>query len=310
MSIQNDILSTLSYFDLFDYPLKKNEVFLFLPNTCVYSDFSNAVSDLLIGSSIFKIDGFYSLRNGYDLSYRRKQGNKKAKELMLTAEKVAALLIKFPFVRGVGVSGSLSKNFADDDSDIDFFIITEKNRLWIARTIMHCFKKFTFLVDKQHFFCMNYYIDEAMLEIKEKNVYTAIEVVTLVPLEGQNVFNKFFAANTWSKGFLPNNYLRVSSAKERISPMHKKVFESVFNNIAGNMLDRLLMKITCRRWFIKTKKKKVNSRGIVMGMDASRHFSKPDPTFYQEKLLQLFSFRSEETIAKYENPKTSRLSKS
>jgi predicted nucleotidyltransferase len=118
---------------------------------------------------------------------------------MTKAKGVGRLLIKFPFVRGVGISGSLSKNFADDKSDIDLFIITEKDRLWIARTLMHCFKKLTFLANRQHHYCMNYYVDEQQLQIAEKNIYTAIEVDTLIPLEGDVVFEQFYTANTWTR---------------------------------------------------------------------------------------------------------------
>jgi hypothetical protein len=309
LNIRNDILSTLAYFDLFNYPLTKREVFLFLPNNHDFEAFDNAICELVVTSFIFKIGDFYSLQSNYDLLYRRKKGNKKAKDLMNTAEQVAGFLAKFPYVRAVGVSGSLSKEFADDQSDIDFFIITQKNRLWIARTIMHCFKKLTFLVNKQHFFCMNYYIDEAMLEINEKNIFTATEVVTLLPFVGDDTFRKFYAANTWTKNFLPNHRLRIAATKEGTHSKLKNLVEAMFNNYTGNLLDTFFMKLTSRRWFIKTRKKKLNSRGIVMCLHATKHFAKPDPTYFQNKLLESFSSRSKEIITKYENSMIKKISK-
>jgi len=295
---------------MFNYPLKKGEVFLFLPNNYDYPTFDNAMSDLLNKSLIFKIPDFYSLRNSYDLSYRRKQGNRKAKEVMVIAEKVAHFLSKFPYVRSVGVSGSLSKQFADEQSDIDFFIITKKNRLWIARTVMHCFKKLTFLVNKQHFFCMNYYIDEAKLEIIEKNVYTATEVATLIPLHGYATFVKFYAANGWTRNFLPKKYMRVASVKEQPGSILKRVAEAVFDNVIGDVLDKLLMNITTKRWLIKTKRRKLNNRGVVMSIHASRHFAKPNPAYFQEKLMQRFNSMNKEILMRYENLFSSELSKS
>jgi hypothetical protein len=94
-------------------------------------------------------------------------------------------LYRFPFVRGIGISGSLSKNYADEDADIDFFIITSRNHLWIARTFLHGLKKLSFLVGKQDWYCMNYFIDEEALVIAEKNIFTATEVVTLKPVCGE-----------------------------------------------------------------------------------------------------------------------------
>jgi hypothetical protein len=210
-------------------------------------------------------------------------------------------LIKFPYVRGIAISGSLSKNFADDESDIDLFIITAKNRLWIARTIMHMFKKLTFLVNKEHFFCMNYFIDELGLEIAEKNIYTATEVVTLIPLEGDLTFEKFYSANAWTMAYLPNNYMRVSSAKPLKISMLKRTVEAMMNNRLGNVMDNLLCKVTASRWLKKTQQKKLNTRGIIMGMSANKHFAKPDPANFQQKLIQRYYKRVKELLPDDEN---------
>src|SRR6201985_1615061 len=186
--IKENILATLAYFDMFNYPLSRAEIYLFLKSKHHYELFEDALRCLLNDAVIHQCDRFYTLKNDHYTILRRNDGNKKAAELIKIAEKVGDFLIRFPFVRGIAISGSLSKNFADDESDIDLFIITAKNRLWIARTIMHLFKKLSFLVNKEHFFCMNYFIDEQGLEIVEKNIYTATEIVTLIPLEGDLTF--------------------------------------------------------------------------------------------------------------------------
>lgn len=103
--------------------------------------------------------------------------------------------------------------------------------------------------------------------------------------------------------------MRVASAKDNTSSILKKVVEACFNNVAGDMLDKLLMAITSKRWCVKTKKQKLNNRGVVMSMHVGRHFAKPAPAFYQEKLVQLFTSKSEEIILKYKNSMTSQLSK-
>ena len=58
-----------------------------------------------------------------------------AATLLARAEKIAKLFYKFPYVRAVGVSGSVSKNFADENADIDYFIITKANRLMDRKNI-------------------------------------------------------------------------------------------------------------------------------------------------------------------------------
>src|SRR5215208_5398916 len=162
LNVKHDILATLSYFDIFNYPLSQTEIFQFLSNTYTHEEFTNALHHLTIENWIYKFDEFYTLQDNYSLIIRRRNGNAQARSMLKIGEKVAAFLSSFPFVRGVAVSGSLSKNFADENSDIDFFIITAKNKLWLARTFMLCFRRIAVLFKKQDWFCMNYYIDEEM----------------------------------------------------------------------------------------------------------------------------------------------------
>jgi predicted nucleotidyltransferase len=286
--IKENILATLAYFDMFKYPLTGGEIFLFLQNKYEQHEFDIALKCLVGGLSVYQFSNFYTLKNDYSLIARRCEGNKKAAELIKIAGKISDVLIKFPYVRGIAISGSLSKNFADENSDIDLFIITAKNRLWIARTLMHGLKKLAFLINKQDYFCMNYYIDEAQPEIVEKTLYTAIEVVTLIPLQGDTIIDNFYAANIWTRHYLPNKIMRVSSAKPLKHSLFKNLFESIFNGRIGNTIDNLLMKITASRWNKKTIQKKLNAKGAIMSMAADKHFAKPDPKNFQNELLERY----------------------
>ncbi|MEO6490968.1 MAG: hypothetical protein ABIO04_13585 [Ferruginibacter sp.] len=301
LCIRKDILATLTYFNMFDYPLRKREIFLFLSHHDELHEFEDALGVLLNESMIYKIGEFYSLHNNYSLAERRIKGNEKAVSMLTKAGKAASLIANFPFVTGVAVSGSLSKNFADDAADIDFFIITNANRLWIARTFLHVFKKFTFLLNLQHYFCMNYFIDEAELTIVEKNVYTATEIATLLPLWGNVSFEEFYAANSWTKKFLPNNYMRISSAKDKRRGRAILLIEKLMNNKAGDWIDTFLMKLTAKSWSAKTRKQKINSRGIVMSMDVSKHYSKPNPQNFQQKLLKHYNAHLIDLFDQYEH---------
>ena len=301
LRIKKDILATLTYFNMFDYPLKKREVYIFLGHKADPQEFEKALNNLMDESAIFKIGEFYCLLNNYALAERRCRGNEKAALLLKKAEKAAAFISAFPFVKGVAVSGSLSKKFADEDADIDFFIITAANRLWIARTFLHVFKKITFLFNMQDFFCMNYFVDEAEPGIREKNIYTATEVATILPLRGIAIFDKFYAANNWTKIFLPNNYMHISSAGKIRRTWLSIITEKIFNNRAGNLLDTFLMKLTAKSWNAKTLRNKKNSKGILLSMHTGKHFSKPNPEYFQRKLLQRYENCLTEVFDQYEH---------
>lgn len=283
------ILKTLVYFDIFDYPLSEKDIKNFIESYVDEETFASALLQLLSDKIIFRLGEFYSLQNNRQRAEERIQGNLRAQPLLSKAARIGAFLYKFPYVRAVAVSGSLSKNYADKKADIDFFIVTKANRLWIARTILHLFKKLTFLVGKENFFCMNYFVDEETLNIPEKNIYTAVEIVTLLPLAGTFTLNKFFEKNNWTKKWLPcYEYKRNLNTAEGGSGF-KRSTEWFFDSSAGEKLDRFLYKWTTRRWQRKEQKGRKNSKGRVMNLVTGRHFSKSNPETFQEKIITRYN---------------------
>ena len=146
-----------------------------------------------------------------------------------------------------------------------------------------------------------YFIDEAVPGIVEKNIYTATEIATLLPLRGNAVFEKFYAANSWTKNFLPNNYMHISSAKEIKGTWVTFIIEKLLNNKFGDRIDSFFMKMTDKSWRAKTRKKKRNTRGVLMSLQASKHYSKPDPENFQYKLLKLYENNLADIFTQYEH---------
>src|ERR1700754_3946978 len=198
MPMKSSILKVLAYFDLFDYPVTTDEILFFMDKEVSLIDLKAELEALTHKGLLFPDGNFYALRQDPELAIRRIRGNHHADELLKIAARISRQLYLFPYVRGIGISGSLSKHFADEEADIDYFIITRKNRLWIARSFMHLLKKLSYLRGRQHHFCMNYYVDEASLEIKEKNIFTAMELFTLLPFSGNSGLVSFFDANDWA----------------------------------------------------------------------------------------------------------------
>ena len=287
MCVNRDILAALAYFDLFDYPLTQPEIFTYLRSSCSHEDFTNALYKLTSENHVVRFDEFYSLRENYAQVLKRRTGNLKSRKRIVAAEKIAGLLSCFPFVRGIAVLDAYSKSFGGENPAIEFFIITARNRLWLARSFVHCFKWISLLLQKQDAFCISYYADEEMLQIKEKNIYTSMEVATLVPLRGIEVFQRFYCVNSWYKNFLPNHGMKVSHLQATKQPFLKKFHEVLFNNLIGCALNNILMRITTRKWE-KTKQKKVIKKGIVLEMNAGKHYIRLCPENFQNKLVALY----------------------
>src|SRR5450432_462979 len=107
--VKKDILAVLTYFDLFNYPLRKGEIFIFLNQCDNMDEFEKALDNLIHECIVFRIGHFYSVCNNYTLANRRTLGNERARFLLKKAERGASIISFFPFVKGVAVSGSLSK---------------------------------------------------------------------------------------------------------------------------------------------------------------------------------------------------------
>ena len=291
-----EILKTLAYFDIFSYPLTGTEILQFL-HSGDEELFNESLKTLLEEKIIFEIGGFYSLKNRRILADKRIEGNLRATHQLKTAKRIARLLNYFPFVETVCVSGSLSKNFADRKSDIDFFIITEANRLWIARTFMHFLKKLSYLAGKEHWFCMNYYVDEKGMEIIEKNIFTAMEIATLKPMAGLDCYKKFMMANSWTTNYFPQQQIFFSSNSGLKKVFIRRIIEKIFRSKFADRIEKRLMTLTDKRWKKKTQKNKLNDHGDKIAMIVSPHFSKPDPEIFQTKIIKEYEMRIQKLLA-------------
>ncbi|MFN8290116.1 MAG: hypothetical protein U0U70_07665 [Chitinophagaceae bacterium] len=295
------VLKTLAYFDVFRYPLTAEEIRQFLGFCCKENELQVWLKELERQNLLFFIDGYYLLHRDPSLCERRKKGNEQAARLLEKAERIGRFLYRFPFVSAVGISGSLSKNFADEDADIDFFIITRPNRLWIARTLMHLYKKLTFLTGKQHYYCMNYYIDETALQLDDKNIFAAVEIKTLLPVCGKEIMESFFSHNEWASNYLPACHYRQPSAADPKRTWLKNLLQGLLANRAGDRLEKFFMQLTQRRWNRKEEKGKLNIKGITMGLISGKHFARSNPGSLQENVLNNYKQRVMELIRMHSN---------
>lgn len=287
--LQEKIISTLEYFAIFKYPLLPKEIHHFLNLRCNFQQVTDQLGVMEKAELVFiSSEGFYSTKINPLWSVERLKGNKRAKELLVKSHRYVNVIRSFPFVVAVAISGSLSKYYAGKDDDIDYFIITKKNRLWIARTLLHFYKKLTFIRGNENFYCMNYLIDESALEIDQKNIYSAIETVTLLPVYNKELLLTLKLKNEWLIEYLPNEpfdqdlRFMLSVKNEPV----KAFFESVINMLGADSLNRFFMKITDRKWRAKWRKKSYPMEHYDSAFYTTLHISKNHPANYQAMVLQ------------------------
>ncbi|MEO5602535.1 MAG: hypothetical protein ABIR06_16555 [Cyclobacteriaceae bacterium] len=285
-ALSKEVIKTLLYFDIFNYPLKGHEVhnFLSLKNSSE-QDIVLSLNALVESKIIFRLGDFYSIQSNYKLVERRVQGNAEANKHLKIAKSKARFIAQFPFVRAVMASGSLSKGYMDKKSDLDFFVVTKPGRLWIARTLLVMYKRI-FLNNSHREFCVNYFVDTLHLEIEEKNLFTATELATLIPLYNQKVYSDLQSSNPWQKDFLPNFRQRNSAHEEKLifNPAIRLI--EMLLNIFGQGLDNFFMRLTFKRWN-KIYGDRYGHTDFNIAFKTKKYVSKNHPKNYQKTILDL-----------------------
>lgn len=286
--VDNEIVRTLLYYDIFNYPLKLEEIVRFLGiNSKDELIIRYRLSHLKEQQLIFQFGNFFSLKNDHASVDRRLKGNQEAERYLVIAQKQARLISKFPFVRGVLASGSLSKGFMDENSDLDFFIITSPGRLWIARTLLVMYKRI-FLLNSHKYFCVNYFVDEDHLEIEEKNLFTATELATVLPLYGSEQYENLHQTNSWLMDFFPN-YKRLNSVNVPIarSSVVKRILERFFNLFFASYFERYFRHKTLSRWK-KLYQRDYAAADFQVAFKSKAYAAKNHDKNFQRKIMDLY----------------------
>lgn len=117
-----------------------------------------------------------------------------------------------PFIKLLAISGSLTNSHIHKHEDIDFFIVSKKNKVWscFAACIFYGFLYCKKLKKNRNFFCFNYLIDEKHIKGEIKiNKSAAREILNLKILCGQQVYEDILIKNKKEIfDFYPRQYIK------------------------------------------------------------------------------------------------------
>lgn len=299
--LSHELLKTLLYFDIFRYPLTIKEIKRFCGMPADMDEVAHELGFLEKLGYIQCEGDFYATSfnsNIHELIERRIRGNMLALKMLKKAEGYSNLISYFPFVRGIYLSGSLSKNYADKNSDVDYFIITEPGRLWLCRMLLALFKR-VFLLNSHKYFCINYFIDTQNLEIPDKNIFTAIELTTLITTSNTALYRKLMQANSWVKDYFPNTLMESVSAEDIIpnETRIKKTTERFFSGKRGDLLDDICYKITFAKW--ERKFRRFSKEEFELNLRSKKNVSKHHPRGLQTKILSAYREKMKEFEQKF-----------
>ena len=245
VSLQRSILAAITYFDLFDYPLTSTEVWKYLWVTPSVEQKKHSVLEMptlfAVIDELEKLEkdgrvasgnGFYFLPGREALIKTRNLRHVIAYRKWRKALRIIRFLRFLPHVRMIAVANTLAYDNADEGSDIDFFIVTAKGRVWTARFFVVLFLQIFGLrptsKTRRDKICACFFVDEDHLDISslalpgEPDVYLYYWIATLWPVynpervEGQSIYEKFFETNTWVLKNVPNIHVIIPNMFRRV----------------------------------------------------------------------------------------------
>ncbi len=208
--LANSILQTLAFFDAKDLALSLLELRSYLPAQTGPTEISLTVLmrtlEVELSGLVGLQGGFYFLTGRNILPASRRQRYKISLRRFRKAKKYLRFLRFLPYLRAVALSGSQAMLNSTASSDIDLFLITKKNRIWLTRLLVSLY--FQLLGQRRYRdyiknrFCLNHYLGEGVSIRQDQNLYTAVEYASLLPVLGEEVLSKFWEQNRWLAEFL------------------------------------------------------------------------------------------------------------
>lgn len=297
--LEQSIFKTLSYFDLADYPLTKEELFAYLwqPPAMGYTEFLNHLGNI---GGFESEGGYYFLPNRKNIIAERQCRLLNSEEKLRIARKAAKKIRSVPFLRAIFVCNSVGEEQALKDSDIDFFIVTEKKRIWIVRlfvtfilTIFGLRRARSRIKNK---ICLSFYVTEENLDLSpwrvaEDDIHFAYWLNQMVPIYDKNDnYKKFLEANKWTKKYLPNinpsksyNYI-LKIQDSFFGKIWKLVWEKMWQGAYGNLINDQAKKIQMTKMKFSGKEiDRKGDKGVVINDGVLKFHEKDTRMEYREK---------------------------
>jgi hypothetical protein len=239
-ALERAILLTVAYADIFDYPLTAAEIHRYLVGAAASPAVIQAALDggRLVPHALSYHDGYMMLPGRETIAATRRRRAAVAARLWPLALRYGQVIAKLPFVRMVAVTGALAMDNVENDADIDFLIVTEPGRLWLCRALVIGLVRLA--ARRGDSLCPNYFLSEQALVLNEHTLYTAHELVQMVPIAGLPTYQRLRTLNTWADGFLPNaggppRQLAAGTAPDRQT---RRLLEAALRTPAGGWVER------------------------------------------------------------------------
>ncbi len=237
-TLSQAILQTVTYSDVFDYPLTADEIQKYLVG--VKASRTEVQQALQHSTTLSHCEIYFTLPRRTTIVEIRKQREARSKQILPLALRYGKILGALPFIRMVALTGSLAVMNVSDAADFDYMLVAAKGRVWTARAFALLFNRFVRPFGWT--ICPNLILAESSLAWHTYDLYSAREFCQMIPITGFDVYRKLIEANEWIQEFLPNAYpesnrLLFEKSQKQASAF-QKFFEFPLRGKLGDFFER------------------------------------------------------------------------
>lgn len=254
MNLDDAVLSAIIYFDIFNYPVTKDEIKAYTTVKLSRDHTIDACLDRLKKKGKIGVaDGYYYLTPQKKNVKLRKTRSNHSNFKRRVANFYISIIKIIPTVKLVAITGALAMSNSKESDDIDLLIISSKNRLWTTRFLVNLLlfpaKRSPNSNKQKNKACINILIDESDMQIRDQNLYTAHEIAQMkVVYIKENTYRKFLQVNKWLYKYLPNwkphKEPIVYSRSGKISTPNSSVLTKIENILKKFQLSYMKSKVT------------------------------------------------------------------
>lgn len=254
--LKKGIIKTLTYYDVFDYPLTLSEIKKFSQSKIDLSD--SALLDLILSIPIIQESGgYYYFLGRSEIVAKRQEKYEIGFQKFVSVKIMSNIISKIPTIEYMGVIGGTTLEYDSPNDNIGLFIISSPNSLWLTRALTNLL--LTVLngrKGKEGRIYLHSIIDKKNLLFTKKyrNLYYANLLVKLRSFYIHNEADvELLSANKWIVNFLPNI--------KSVSLKRKKKKKTLLNYLMINV-NLVVFVISCKIFDRKSKDQKISNHTL------------------------------------------------
>ncbi len=298
-NLQRAIVEAIAFFDLFDFPMTDFEIWQNVRIQCDYGDIKSELKKNIL--CLETKNGFWFLKNrSFIIGTRMRRYNYTDKKFK-RALRVSRIFKFIPWIKMIGIGNIIGTHNLKREGDIDFFIISEKNRIWITRFFCVLIIKFLRLRPEQgnikDKICLSFFVDEKEMNLKNLMIQSDIPdyyfvywLAGLVPIyDTDGIYNKLIKENIWVKEFLPNWNIKNVYYLRDVGNGNSKFYRDVLDMLIGGF-EKKFQKLSLKILPQNIKKIMNQNDGVVV----SDHVLKFHVNDRRREFAQKYKFKLKE----------------